>query len=102
MTTPSVPGGLTRAEKRVDSAAEPDRRRLGLDHDRVLGGRCALPLMARYLDQRGGKLCRRSERDKMLYWYVHTLLWGRYSGSTESVLNQDLAISTRRKGRWTG
>ncbi|MEM9805535.1 MAG: DUF1524 domain-containing protein, partial [Cyanobacteria bacterium P01_D01_bin.56] len=31
------------------------------------------------------------ERDKILYWYIHTLLWGRYSGSVESVLRQDLA-----------
>ena len=32
-----------------------------------------------------------AERDKLLYWYVHAMLWGRYSGSTETVLNQDLA-----------
>ena len=25
-----------------------------------------------------------------MYWYLHTLLWGRYSSSTESVLNKDL------------
>src|SRR5690606_11462990 len=30
------------------------------------------------------------ERDKLLFWYVHTFLWGRYAGSTESTLNQDL------------
>ena len=30
--------------------------RLGLDHERVLGGRYSFPLLARYLDQRGGKL----------------------------------------------
>lgn len=28
----------------------------------------------------------------MLYWYVNTLMWGRYSGSTETVLNQDLRL----------
>ena len=31
------------------------------------------------------------ERDK-LYWYIHTFLWGRYAGSTESKLNQDSVI----------
>ena len=32
------------------------------------------------------------ERDRLLYWYVHTFLWGRYAGSTESVLSQDLRL----------
>ena len=32
------------------------------------------------------------ETNKLLYWYIHTFLWGRYAGSTESVLNQDLAL----------
>ena len=64
--------------------------RLGLDHDRVLGSRYSFPLMARYLEKRGGRLSDPAERDRLLFWYVHTLLWGRYSGSTESVLNQDL------------
>ena len=46
--------------------------------------------MARYLDQRGGHLPNHQERDQLLYWYVHTLLWGRYSGPTESTLRKDL------------
>ena len=60
--------------------------RLGLDHDRVLGSRYSLPLLSRYLMQRGGHLNDYIERDKLLYWYVHTFLWGRYAGSTESFL----------------
>jgi len=50
--------------------------------------------MSRYLEQRGGKLTNQSERDQLLYWYVHTLLWGRYSASTESVLATDLEAIT--------
>jgi hypothetical protein len=64
--------------------------RLGLDHDRVLGSRYSFPLIARYLNERGGRLVDHKERGKLLYWYVHTFLWGRYAGSTESVLNRDL------------
>jgi hypothetical protein len=30
-----------------------------------------------------------------LYWYVHSFLWGRYSASTESALNQDLTTLKR-------
>jgi hypothetical protein len=29
---------------------------------------------------------------------VHTFLWGRYAGSTETVLNQDLALIEQADG----
>src|SRR5262249_27727405 len=48
------------------------------------------PLLARYLDERGYKLSGQEERDRLLYWYVNSFLWGRYAGSTETVLNADL------------
>jgi hypothetical protein len=47
--------------------------------------------MARYLDDRNFKLSGQAERDKLLYWYANSFLWGRYAGSTETVLNADLA-----------
>ena len=82
--------GLSDAEKSIDKLLNIISSRLGLDHDRVLGSVYSFPLMARYLDQRGGQFANAQERDKMLYWYVHTLLWGRYSGQTESTLRKDL------------
>lgn len=82
--------GLERAEKSVDTLLNMIGSRLGLDHERVLGSRYSFPLMSRYLTKRGGKITNHQEQDKLLYWYVHTFLWGRYAGSTESVLNQDL------------
>ncbi len=82
--------GLTRSEDRVDYLLNLVSSRLGLDHDRVLGSRYSFPLMVRYLENRGGTLSDPKERDRLLFWYIHTLLWGRYSGSTETVLNQDL------------
>lgn len=84
--------GLQQAEKAVDYLLDLIASRLGMDHDRVLGSRYSFPLLARYLMQRGGRLSDYTERDKLLYWYVHTFLWGRYAGSTETVLNQDLAL----------
>jgi hypothetical protein len=63
--------------------------RLGLDHDRVLMGRYAVPVVSRLLHLRGGRFKDSAERDKTLYWYVHSGLWGRFAGSTETVLNQD-------------
>ena len=82
--------GLARAEKAVNELLNLVSGRLGLDHQRVLGGYAAFPLMARYLDERRCKLSSQEERDRLLYWYVNSFLWGRYAGSTETVLNADL------------
>jgi hypothetical protein len=84
--------GLWQAEKAIDYLLNLISARLGLDHDRVLGSRYSFPVMARYLMKHGGHLSDYSERDKLLYWYVHTFLWGRYAGSTETVLNRDLGL----------
>jgi hypothetical protein len=83
---------LNQTERFVDTLLGMISTRLGLDHDQVLGSRYSFPLLARYLAQRGGELPDSKERDQLLFWYVHTFLWGRYAGSTESVLNQDLTM----------
>ena len=98
VTTAEFQEGLREAEKSVDMLLNMISARLGLDHDRVLGSRYSFPLMARYLVQRGGRVSDYRERDKLLYWYVHTFLWGRYSGSTESVLNQDFDLIEQTQG----
>lgn len=90
VTTEQFKEGLERAEKAVDYLLNLISSRLGLDHDRVLGSRYSFPLMARYLSERGFKLAGHQERDKLLFWYIHTFLWGRYAGSVESNLSQDL------------
>lgn len=72
--------------------------RLGLDHDRVLGGVFAIVTMIGYIQHVGGKLSGSKEWDKLLYWYVHAFLWGRYGSSTESNLAQDLNIINRGDG----
>ena len=82
--------GLKRTNKAIDYLLNVVGGRLGLDHERVLGSRYAFPIMSRYVVENGGRLGNARERDKLLYWYVHTLLWGRYAGSTESNLMQDL------------
>ncbi len=89
---PTLRSGLLQAEAGCNYLLNTISGRLGLDHDRVLGGRYAFPVMTRYLALRGGKLQDARERDKLLYWYIHASLRGRFSGSTESVLNQDLRV----------
>jgi hypothetical protein len=85
-----VQDGLERAVKRIDTCLNLISGRLGLDHDQVLFGRFAIPVMVRYLDQRSGVLDAK-ERDKLLFWFVQAGMWGRFSGSTESYIDQDLA-----------
>jgi len=85
-----VQGGLKRAVKQINTCLNLIGGRLGLDHDRVLFGRFAIPVMVRYLDQRAGVL-NAKEQDKLLFWYVQAAMWGRFSGSTETHIDQDLA-----------
>ena len=66
--------------------------RLGLDHDRVLGGVFAIVTMVGYLRLKGNEKMTEAEWCQLLYWYVHSFLWGRYAGSTESTLAQDLNV----------
>lgn len=82
--------GLAETERAIDTALNLASTRLGLDHDRVLGGVGAFPVMSRFLAERGSRLADQRTADRMLYWYVNALLWGRYAGSTETVLNVDL------------
>ena len=89
---------LKKAEKSIDYFLNLISSRLGLDHDRVLGSRYSFPLLARFWVQRNGQLDDHQERDRLLYWYIHTFLWGRYAGSTESTLNQDLAALEQSEG----
>lgn len=73
----------------IDTFLDAASGRLGLDHDRVLMGRYAAPVITRLLRLNGGGFNDSAHRDKVLFWYVHSALWGRFSGSTETVLQQD-------------
>ncbi len=88
-----VKDALHRAGKHVEYILNLIGSRFGLDHDQVFFGRFAVPVMARYLDQRQSRKLPQmdeKERDKLLFWYVQAAMWGRFSGSTESFIDQDL------------
>lgn len=85
-----VQQALTKTTRHIDTVLNLIAGRLGLDHDRVFFARFAVPVMVRYLDQRSGPLTER-ERDKLLFWFAHAGMWGRFSGSTESYIDQDLS-----------
>jgi len=83
-----VQDGLKRAVRAVNAVLNMIGGRLGLDHDRVLFGRFAVPVMANYLDRAGALSTK--DRDRLLFWFVQCGMWGRYSGATESTIDQDL------------
>lgn len=70
--------------------------RLGIDHDRVLFGRFAFPVLARILSRRQtGRFSDGTEANKAMAWYVHAAVRGRFTGPTETNLNKDLQIADR-------
>ena len=92
-TADEVRAALSRATRHIDTSLNLIAGRLGLDHDQVFFGRFAVPVMARYLDQRDSRKrgpMDEQERDKLLFWYVQAAMWGRFSGSTETYIDQDL------------
>lgn len=89
-TAAELQDGLKRSTKAIDTTLNLIGSRLGLDHDQVLFGRFAIPVMVRYLDRHKGPLDE-MQRDKLLFWFLQSGMWGRFSGSTETVIDQDLA-----------
>jgi hypothetical protein len=86
---------MTRAVNYVSRFLDVVAGRLGLDHDRVLMGRYAAPVVARYLHTHGGQFSDARERDRILYWYVNAALRGQFPASTETVLAQDFDTVAR-------
>lgn len=87
-----VEDGLVRAEKAIDYILNLIGGRLGLDHDRVLFGKFAIPVMVHYLDRRGHHLAGAVEQDRLLFWFVQAAMWGRFSGTTETMIDKDLEV----------
>lgn len=81
---------LKDARKYIGRVLDVAAGRLGLDHSRVLIGYYGIPILSRYLSLTGGHFPNQSEQDKALYWLVQAGIWGRYSGSSETVLAQDM------------
>lgn len=89
-TAEEIQDGLKRATRHIDTSLNLIGGRLGLDHDQVFFGRFGVPVMVHYLDQQNGPM-NEKKRDKLLFWFVQAGMWGRFSGSTESFIDQDLA-----------
>jgi|APSaa5957512535_1039671.scaffolds.fasta_scaffold25850_2 hypothetical protein len=90
LTVDEFVAALTETEKHIDFLLNLVGDRLGLDHDRVLGGRGAFAALAWYVHDHGGNITDHSQQQAMLYWYLHCLMWGRYSSSVVTKLQRDL------------
>ncbi len=81
--------GLSQAEKHIDYVLTLIRTRLGLVDSSVLRSHNSFPAMIRFLAKEqafpSDKML-----DKLLYWYIATLMWGFYSTSIESRVRQTL------------
>lgn len=100
-TAAEIKDALTRTSKHIDTCLNYISGRLGLDHDQVFFGRFGVPVMARYLDQRQAQKLgpmNEKDRDKLLFWFAQAAMWGRFSGSTESFIDQDLAALEGQDG----
>ena len=84
-----VTDGLARANQHIDNALNILASRLGMDHSYVMGSPNALVAMARFFD-RHGAFPDYAMLDRLCYWYVHTMLWQRYSGQVETTIRQDI------------
>ncbi len=98
VSIPDFKQGLNETEKRIGVCLNYLGSRLGLDHDRVLGSRFAIATIIGYMRNQNTYKLSEEEWNKLLYWYVHTMLWGRYAGSTESVMAQDLNEISNNSG----
>lgn len=85
----TIRDGLKRAEKHADSALALLAAKLGLDHHQVMGSPNSLPAVLLFFDK-ANTWPDQATLDRLLYWYIHAMLWRRYSGPVETVMRQDL------------
>lgn len=89
---------LTKTKQQIGLCLDHIASRLGLDHDRVLPSKFAIATMIGFLRLQPATELDNSQWNKLMYWYVHSFLWGRYAGSTESVMAQDLNVLLEGEG----
>jgi len=84
-----IQNGLARAEKHTNDVLNLLASRLGLDHGYVQGSPNALVAMNCLFDRHGADIDQ-TMLDKLCYWYIHAMLWQRYSATVESTIRQDI------------
>lgn len=89
---------LYKTEQMVGLCLDHIGSRLGLDHDRVLASKFAIATMIGYIHAQPSAKLDNAHWNKLMYWYIHTFLWGRYASSTESKMAQDMNVIQEGEG----
>lgn len=83
--------GLKRASKYTDISLELISSRLGLDNSKLIRDKMAMPIIVWYMNKKEGNLSHKEE-DKLLYWFAQASIWGHFSSSIETVIDQDIEM----------
>lgn len=89
---------LYKTEQMIGLCLDHIGSRLGLDHDRVLASKFAIATMIGYIHAQPSAKLDNAHWNKLMYWYIHTFLWGRYASSTESKMAQDMNVIQEGEG----
>lgn len=81
---------LYKTEQMIGLCLDHIGSRLGLDHDRVLASKFAIATMIGYIHAQPSVKLDNAHWNRLMYWYIHTFLWGRYASATESKMAQDM------------
>ena len=89
---------LYKTEQMIGLCLDHIGSRLGLDHDRVLASKFAIATMIGYIHAQPSAKLDNAHWNKLMYWYIHTFLWGRYASATESKMAQDMNVIQEGEG----
>lgn len=89
ISSEQIKDSIQRTEKHIDRTLNLISGRLGLDHHKVLGSPNSKAAIVRYFDTLESPPDHKAQ-DRLLFWYVHAMIWGRYSGPVETVIRQDI------------
>ncbi len=92
----AIQSGLRKAEGAVDRLLEAMRSHLFMDHDRLFNSKQAFSVMVKYLSDCGGSFPDQATMARLFHWYVSVAIWGRFSGQSETVINQDLGALSQQ------
>ena len=89
--TATIQRALADTENAVDILLETTWKYLGMDNSNVHRSKQAFPIMVKYLaDKCDGDFPDDQTKAQLLHWYVNASIWGRFSGPTETNINEDL------------
>ncbi len=95
-TATDLQNALNQVKEYVDFALTLISSRLGLVDTSVFRSPNSIPAIIRFLHN-SPTFPESRQLDRLLYWYVCTLIWGRYSTSVESRMRQDLLAVVENK-----